>query len=174
VARAEGGPESTIPWVDNPESVATLRWSRVGAVLTLLVFASTVGVLDLTAPRLLTWREIVPPDESLVFASLGWLLVGSATLVLYLASRRAVRRVALTTFSLYVELPKPGGARVVRLRWGEISDISELPRTKVLGGIRILAARTTEDLVLLAPPLAREIREVWSAVRDESSPNAEP
>jgi hypothetical protein len=161
--------ESKVPWVDNPEEVVVRRWSRFGALLSLGVLVVTVAILGQVSPRLLTWGEIIPPDESLVLASLGWIVIGSASLVLALAARRAVRRVALTSSSLYLELPGPQGARVVRFTWTEIQEFAERTGPHLFPGIRLKTPKATEVLILLSPQLTSAVRAVWVAVRSDRS-----
>ena len=61
-------------------------WSRVtqaAVVLLVVVAGSSVGFLAATEPRLLTWAEVVPPDESLVGALLpATILLGLTVVVL--------------------------------------------------------------------------------------------
>ncbi|MCI4318319.1 MAG: hypothetical protein L3J96_07250 [Thermoplasmata archaeon] len=155
--------ESKVPWVENPEAVVARRWSRFGMLLTLGVLVATLAILRESSPRLLTWGEIYPPDESLVIASLGWIVIGSVSLILAVASRRAVHRVALTPSSLYVELPGPQGARVVRLPWTEILELADRRGLHLFPGIRLRTSRTMEVLVLLSPELTRSVKAVWVA-----------
>jgi hypothetical protein len=70
-----------------------VRLSLAGAVA---AGAVAVAALALLEPRLLTWEEIVPPDESLVTALLAPVLLLSSTAVLAGRRRRVPAALQLT------------------------------------------------------------------------------
>lgn len=139
---------------DSEEWVNDLRrpWARVGAALTGLTLAAIAGTavyLLRVEPRLLTWGEVVPPDESLVGAFLPSAALLAVTAVV-------LRRLSSIPAGITIA---PAGVRVQGRAEGTSQDL--LPWSEVTvdergdrwEGVRVRVA------------LAHRHRSYWVSVR---------